>query len=139
MIGSVVAGTIRAGFRFGPTAFMVGSSLTGYKERVQNGQNPAFAAAMEGTQFAASMMLPLPAQMALFGVPVTRAVAAGVINSVRAHNSFVRMAKTPFSHRFEHSEVTSRMQQAGLQSIGAAWGHASMGSEASQFARRYAR
>jgi hypothetical protein len=139
MIGSVVAGTIQAGFRYGPTVLLAGQSMSNYRDRVKGGQNPAFAMAMEGAQFAGNMFLPLPAQLALFGMPVTRAVTAGVINSVHAHNNFVRMAKTPFSHRFEHTDTTSRAQQLGLQSIGAAWGHASMGSEASMMARRYGR
>ena len=49
------------------------------------------------------------------------------------------MSKTPFSHRFEHSEVSARAQQLGLQAIGASWAHASQGSEAAMMARRYGR
>jgi len=85
------------------------------------------------------MILPMPAQLALMGIPVTRAVTSAVINSVNQHNNFVRLAKTPFSHRFEHTDTTYRAQQLGLQAIGAAWGHASMGSEAGMMARRYGR
>lgn len=139
MIGSVVGSIVQAGFKYGPTVLVARQGLSSYQDRVRQGQNPAFAAAVEGVSAVASIMLPLPAQMAVFGIPVTRAVTAAVINSVHQRNNFVRMAKTPFSHRFEHTDVTSRAQQLGLQSIGAAWGHASMGSEASMMARRYAR
>lgn len=139
MFASIVAGTISTAVKVVPTAMVLKQGLSNYQDRVRQGQNPAFAAAVEGVSSAASMFLPWPAQLAVFGIPITRAVTAGVINSVGAHNSFVRMAKTPFSHRFEHSDVTARAQQMGLQSIGAAWGHASMGSEAAMMARRYAR
>lgn len=125
--------------KFGIPALMVKSSLGSYQERVKQGQNPAFAAAMETGSFALNMVLPLPAQLAMMGIPVTRAVTSAVISSVHHHNNFVRLAKTPFSHRFEHSESSWRAQQMGMQAIGAAWGNANMGSEAGLFARRYAR
>jgi hypothetical protein len=129
--------------RYGPSVAMttaVGAmSISGFNQRVKEGQNPAFAAAMEGVNFAAQMMLPISAQIALYGIPATRAATQLVVGAVQKHNTFVRMSRTPFSHRFEHTDVTSRMQQMGLQSIGAAWGHANMGSEASMMARRYGR
>ena len=139
MIGSVVGSVVSAGFRYGPNLLVARQSITNFQDRVKNGQNPAFAAAVEGAQFAGSMFLPLPAQLALFGIPVTRAVTQAVISSVGQHNNFVRLAKTPFSHRFEHTDTTARAQQLGLQAIGASWAHANMGSEASTFARRYSR
>lgn len=138
MIGSLLAGSIGVA-KFIPNALVLRASLSSYQDRVRNGTNPAFAAAAEGTQFAASVMLPLPAQMALFGIPVTRAVTSAVITGVRSHNNFVRLSKTPFSHRFEFSETAWRAQQLGLQSIGAAWAHSSMGSEAGMMSRRYSR
>lgn len=139
MVGSIVGSVVSTGFKVGIPALMLRSSLTTYQDRVRNGQNPAFAAAVEGASFAANMILPMPAQLALMGIPVTRAVTSAVINSVHQHNNFVRLAKTPFSHRFEHTDTTYRAQQLGLQAIGAAWGHASMGSEAGMMARRYGR
>jgi hypothetical protein len=139
MIGSVVAGTVRAAVTVVPTALVAKQGLTNYQDRIRQGHNPAFAMAVEGAQFAGSVFLPLPAQLAVYGIPVTRAVTAAVVGSIHQHNNFVRMAKTPFSHRFEHSDQTARAQQMGLQSIGAAWGHASMGSEAAMMARRYGR
>lgn len=121
------------------SAFVYGS-FTSYRDRVRNGQNPLLAAVMEGTPLAANMILSGPAAIATFmGVPLIRASTAAVIGAVKEHNNFVRQAKTPFSHRFEHSDTTARAQMIGLQQIGAAWGHARMGSEAASFASRYGR
>lgn len=139
MIGSLIGGAISVGSKYGIPALMVRGSVSSYQDKVRQGQNPAFAAAVEGVNLAGSFLLPLPAQLAVYGIPVTRAVTAAIISGVRQHNNFIRMARTPFSHRFEHTDVTARAQQLGLQSIGAAWGYASMGSEASMMARRYAR
>jgi hypothetical protein len=125
--------------QLGVHGLMVAGHWGSYKHRVSEGSNPAFAAAVEGVQMAASFLLPGPAQMALFGIPITRAVTSAVISAARQQNTFVRQAKTPFSHRFEHTDVTARAQAMGLRAIGAAWGHANMGSEAAMMARRYGR
>jgi hypothetical protein len=120
--------------------FLAVGSVNATRDRMRQGQNPVFAAVTEGAMFAANFVLPVAGQLALFaGLPLVRATAAIVTDQVSQHNNFVRTARTPFSHRFEHTDVTSRAQALGLRSIGAAWGHAQMGSEASMMARRYGR
>jgi hypothetical protein len=116
------------------------TSLQSYRERVSKGMNPAFSAAMEGASLAAFAVLSPTAYFALTaGVPAVRATTTAIIGQVKEQNNMVRMARTPFSHRFEHSDVSARAQALGLQAIGSAWGHARMGSEAAAFARRYGR
>jgi hypothetical protein len=115
-------------------------AVKGYRDRVKSGQNPAFAAVLETAANFAPFLFSLPAQLAWFyGIPATRAMTSAIIGQAREQNQMVRMARTPFSHRFEHSDVTARAQALGLQSIGSAWGHARMGSEAAMMARRYGR
>ena len=139
MIGSVLGRVLGVGHKVAVPALVAYGSINSFQDRVRQGQNPAFAIAAEGVSFAANMMLPMPAQLALMGIPITRAATSAVISSVGRHNNFVRLAKTPFSHRYEPNETCWRAQQMGLQAIGAAWGHANMGSEAGAFSRRYGR
>jgi len=56
---------------------------------------------------------------------------------VQARNTQFRMASTPFSQSFEHSDWTLRAQQRGLQTLNGA--NSMLGSEAGAMARRYAR
>jgi hypothetical protein len=119
-----------------PAAF----SFVGVKSRIREGQNPVFAAAIEGGNLALQLLLTGPETAAFyFGIPLARAGAAMITDQVTQHNNYIRQARTPFSQRFEHSETTARAQAAGMRAIGAAWGHAHMGSEAALFARRYGR
>lgn len=120
--------------------FAVMGGVSGYKERVRKGQNPIMSALIEGALIAPQFLLsPLAFNVATFGMPLARASASAVIGAVRDHNNFIRQAKTPFSHRFEHSDVSARAQAAGLRQIGSAVGHARMGAEAASFASRYGR
>ena len=139
MIGSALVGAIGIGKKVAVPALMVYGGISSFQDRVRQGHNPAFAMAAEGVSFAANMMLPMPAQLALMGIPITRAATSAVINSVGRHNNFIRLARTPFSHRYEPNETCARAQQMGLQSIGAAFGHANMACEAAAFSKRYSR
>jgi hypothetical protein len=118
----------------------VALGVSGYNRRVREGQNPISSLGIEGVNAAAQLLLPLGPQLALFvGLPLARAGAAAVLGRVHEHNQFIRAARTPFSHRFEHSQVTSMAQQRGLQSIGAAFGQAQAATAAASMAARYAR
>jgi hypothetical protein len=118
----------------------IGLARSGYNRRVQERQNPILAAGMEGVNAAMQLLLPLPTQIALFGVvPLARAGAAAVLGRVHEHNNYIRAARTPFSHRFEHSQMTAAAQSRGLQAIGASFGQAQAASQAAQMAARYAR
>lgn len=135
--GALGKGALGTAFQIGLPAFF---AVNGYKTRVQEGQSRTYAALAESAFFAASTLLSGPAQFALFfGVPAARAATTAIIGQVKEQNQMVRMAKTPFSHRFEHTDVSARAQALGLQAIGSAWGHARMGSEAAAMARRYGR
>lgn len=131
---------LKVAFRIANPALLTYGAIAGTRERVEKGQNAAFAAAIEGTTAALGMLLNPVAQLGLFvGVPLGRAASSAIIGQVSEHNNMMRLARTPFSHRFEHTDVSARAQALGLQQIGAAWGHARMGSEASMMARRYLR
>jgi hypothetical protein len=116
------------------------TSINQYRDRVHKGQNPIMAALIEGAALAPNFLLsPTALVVTGLGLPLARASTAAIVGAVREHNNFIRQAKTPFSHRFEHTDTTARAQMLGLQQIGAAWGHARMGSEAAMFASRYGR
>ena len=138
-IPGIVGSAVKAGLAVGPNLWAISSAFTGIQEKRRAGQGGAMATATEFASLAYSFMDPVGYFAVSLGVPAVRAATAGVVEQVRGWNSFVRSAKTPFSHRFEHSDVTARAQQMGLQAIGSAWGNARMGSEASNFARRYSR
>lgn len=111
-----------------------------YKHRVHQGQHPLVAGSIAGARFAAGMLLSVAAFTAIdFGPQAVMLIGGMATHKFNDHNNLVRQMKTPFSHRFEHTEVTSRAQMLALQSMGAAWGHAAMGSEASRMAARYGR
>jgi hypothetical protein len=136
MIGRIMGESMKL---LGPVT-VAGSAYMGYRGRVDQGQNRAFALATEGAFAAGSMMLSGPAYAALmYGLPAAQAVGAAGFRAYLAHEQSWRQMKTPFSHRFEHSQVTAAMQARGLQALGAAWGHSRMGAEAASFARRYGR
>lgn len=136
----MLATAFRVATRIANPALLTYGAITGTRERVEKGQNPAFAAAMEAGTVALGLLLNPVAQIGLFvGVPLGRAAASAVIGQVKEHNNMMRLSRTPFSHRFEHSDVSARAQALGLQQIGAAWGHARMASEASMMAKRYLR
>lgn len=137
---SILAGRLghigKVGF---PVLFAAGS-VASYHQRVRQGQNPAFAATMEGGMLASQFLLSTPAQLGLFlGIPAARLAGQMVTRNVSEHNTAVRASRTPFSHRFEHTDTSARAQSLGMRQVGAAWGHAHMGSEAALFSRRYGR
>lgn len=72
--------------------------------------------------------------MALEAAPALVNLGAGII---RERNDAIRLAATPFSQRFEHTDWTWRSQQRGMQAISGA--RSMIGSEAGAFARRYGR
>lgn len=115
-------------------------TLGGYRDRVKHGESPVSAFGKEALQFSAGALLSTPAALAYFaGVPLARAGTTALIGAVDRQTNYLRSMRTPFSHRFEHTETTSRLQQRGLQAIGGAWAHSRMGSEAAAMARRYGR
>jgi hypothetical protein len=59
------------------------------------------------------------------------------VGMARERNDNIRLAATPFSQRFEHSDWTWREQQRGMSAISGA--RNMIGSEAGAFARRYSR
>lgn len=114
--------------------------VSSYRDRIRQGQNPLLASGIESGHFALSMLAPLPLYLGLtLGAPVTRLAAGALIAATTRHENSIRMAGTPFSQRFEHSDATARAQATGMQAINAAWGGARMGSEAGMLARRYGR
>jgi hypothetical protein len=112
----------------------------GYQDKVRKGWNPMAAAGVS----VAEQALPFVVHPALYigltmGLPAVRLGGQLMTAAVQNQNNAVRLARTPFSHRFEHTDMTSAAQSRGLQAIGSAWGHSQMGSEAAAFARRYGR
>lgn len=124
----------------GVYAFMGYSSISAFRRQVQGGANPSAAAVSELFNFAQMTLLGGPAQIALWvGIGGAARVGQHMVEDIQRHNTDVRLARTPFSHRFEHTDMTARAQMMGLQQIGQAWGFAQMGGEAAQMARRYGR
>jgi hypothetical protein len=114
-------------------------AMAGYQDKVRNGWNPVAAGIGEAVnQTLPFMISPVHYGLLIGGGLVGRAVGASLMRSVN-DGGHVRQARTPFSHRFEHTDVTSRAQSLGLQAIGSSWAHSSMGSEAARFAQRYGR
>lgn len=138
-IPGAVGSVVKAALAIGPNVWAVSSALGGINERRRAGQNATSAAALEAGGLALSFLDPVGYAALTLGVPLVRATTSAVIGEVRSWNNFVRTAKTPFSHRFEHTDVTARAQAIGLQAIGSAWANARMGSEAASMARRYSR
>lgn len=136
---SVVGAGIGKAAHLALPGFAIYSTTTSWNDRVRRGQNPFSAAALEGANFAFSVMAPWAHFGLTIGAPIVRAATEGVISSVKSSNDFKRSVRTPFSHRFEHTDTTARAQSLGLQALGSAWGSSRMGSEASAFAQRYGR
>jgi len=114
------------------------TSIPGYQARIKEGQNPIYAAAVESINMAAySFMGFLPAMAAVEGPKLAIAAGKALYNYNRVHQSYRRQMKTPFSHRFEHTDVTANAQQAGLSALSSASQFA--GTEAASMASRYAR
>lgn len=127
-----------------PAMTIAGWGLSGamsygnYRGRVQQGENQVSAFAKEAGSFAVGAMMSGPAAFTFyFGVPLVRAGVPALIGALDRQTSVVRSMRTPFSQRFEHTEVTARAQQLGLQRLAGSRGH--MGSEAAAMARRYSR
>ncbi len=136
-VASKVLGT--AGQAFIPATIIYGW-YSGYQEKTSKGWNPLAAGLVEtGAQALPFMMNPFLYLGLTMGLPLTRAAGAAVTSSISNQMNHVRLSRTPFSHRFEHSDVTARTQAMGLQAIGSAWAHSNMGSEAALMASRYGR
>jgi hypothetical protein len=115
-------------------------SLHSYHQRVKGGEYFASAAVKEGASFAMGALLSGPAAFAIYAVaPAVGFGTTALIGAVNRQTTMNRQMRTPFSHRFEHTEITARAQVAGLQAIGASVAHQYMGSEAAMMARRYGR
>lgn len=116
------------------------TGMNSYRGRLAEGQNKTFAAGMETLNFLAGTLMNPVAYMAMsMGSQLMMAGGAMVTRRVIEHSNFIRHTRTPFSHRFEHTDATAAAQQYGLSQIGNGWGLASMGSEAAKFAQRYGR
>lgn len=111
----------------------------GYHQKLSQGYSIPTALASQTTDFALSILSPGLHLWMSMGVPAVRAATSAVIDSVNARNAFTQSVKTPFSHRFEHTDTTALAQQRGLQAIGASFAHANQAAEAAAFARRYSR
>lgn len=111
------------------------------KQRIESGQNKAVAyglAAAAGVVTLNMGFLPGAIVMDAFqGFSGTRALGSSLYNQYHGMQTFMRTARTPFSHSFQHSDVTLGAQQRGMQAIGNGSGF--LGSEAGLMAQRYAR
>jgi hypothetical protein len=71
----------------------------------------------------------------LAGYSIAEAATKGMYNLYQSQGSWLRTARTPFSHSFSHTAATSQLQSAGLRALGISRGF--VGSEASLMAERY--
>ena len=127
--------------RAGPVLFpgILGLSAYGtYKHSIDSGQGKLTGLTKAIGLEVAAYMAPW-ATAAAFAFPFARMGAGILTDSIGRHNNFIRHAKTPFSHRFEHSDMTAGLQARGMRAISASWAHSRFGSEAGAFARRYGR
>lgn len=109
------------------------------KEKVAAGWNPTLAYGTAIAKQAALGLLNPWAQAAVMGAPVIGATVQALGNNIYQKNMQTFQARMPFSARFEHTDVSYRMQIAGLQAINNSWGHSRMGAEAGAMAQRYGR
>lgn len=122
------------------TAVMVGMEAHGFHGRVHSGENPWKAAGASAFNLAGGLLVnPFAFGALTIGAPILKAAGQMVTHTLRHHHNHVRHMRTPFSHRFEHTEVTAAAQQYGLQQLQSGIMGAQMGLEAANMAARYGR
>lgn len=136
---SILSSAIGLSARALPIGILGMSGVSGYKEKAKR-MNPLLAGAYEAGQQAFWFMLnPATAMTLGLGLPLAKVAGTLAGNKIRNTSMQVRQSRTPFSHRYEHSEVAARAQAIGLQAITGSYGYSAQGSEAALFARRYGR
>lgn len=75
------------------------------------------------TMAAQGARMAIPAALALYG----------------RQSAVARQRSMPFSHSFQHSDMTAALQARAIQSMGGAWAGSRMGSEASLMSQKYGR
>lgn len=117
----------------------IGTAVWGINDvrnRVKEGQNPIMAAGSVIAQQAFYNWVGGWGLGLFVGAPLAAATTQAVIGGINNHNNFIRQARTPSSHSFMHTNITSAMQNQALSKMG---GLAGSGSDASTMARRYSR
>lgn len=109
-----------------------------YHDRLKQGQNPLYAAAVAATQGYLGLTMGVLPYMAVTQAPaLVRTAASAYYSHYQGHSAWRRSAVTAFSHSYQHTDVTLKMQQQGLNAINRAKGSA--GAEAGMFAQAYGR
>jgi hypothetical protein len=122
------------------TGVIVGVEGYTMRGRVQSGESVLSAGAKSAFNIAGSMLVNQWAWVGLtMGLPLIAGAGQMVTHAVHSHNNHVRMMRTPFSHRFEHTDVTAQAQQMGMSGLQQGLGYTQMGAEASMMASRYGR
>ena len=121
-------------FDVGLQGFVSAVALPGnYTRNKERGQAPAVAA-LDAAWDAATVTALNPATYMV--AIASRGLAGAAYRGFRNANINIRQARTPFSHSFQHSATTSRLQAFGLERMGAMSG---MGNEANAMYGRYGR
>jgi hypothetical protein len=116
---------------------------SGAKRRVQEGQSPLAATAVESFWTLPTFLFRggFASQMVKGGlwmsIPSLVKAGAGAYNYFASNYNSVRQRAIPFSQRFEHSDTSYALQQRGLQLMGAS--NSGLGSEAYLMHCRYNR
>ncbi len=118
----------------GAQVFVSGSQVPkDFARHRLEGDSPGFAGFKTGSSFFANSLLSIPGAVTVgIGVAALSPIARGI----GGYNAKVSRMGVPFSQRFEHNEMTSRLQSYGLSRIGAMGG---LGNEASAMYGRYGR
>lgn len=124
---------IGAGMSWGGVAFSGASAFNDFRSETANGANPVLSGALNSAKFAAGMYMGILPYLLAFEAP---GIAFGLGQAAIAHTDRVREMRTPFSHRFEHSDASAAAQSIGMRAIGASWG---ANNVAASMARRYGR
>jgi hypothetical protein len=104
-----------------------------FKAYREEGDSRGLSTAKAGASFFASSFLSIPGNIAVgLGIMAINPIRKGY----QGFNSKVRTMNVPFSQRFEHNEMASRLQSYGLSRISEMSG---MGNEAAQMYGRYGR
>ena len=104
-----------------------------FHRNVERGQAPVLAAA-DALWDGATITVLNPATYAV--ATMTRGLGQAAYRGFRNSTVNARQARTPFSHTFQHTETTARLQAYGLERMGAMRG---MGNEAANLYGRYGR
>ena len=113
---------------------MAGSTAPAdYRKRVSEGQSTGMAIAGAAATGAQTAFLSIPSALVLPLIPVAaRALCAWGYKQ----SNIVRQRATPFSHRFEASQMAMQMQQYSLGRMAEMQG---LGNEAANYNGRYGR